>query len=36
VSSVWLSADYQHIFNPAFNSDRGPVDIWSGRVHAEF
>lgn len=36
VSSVWLSADYQHITNPAFNADRGPVNIYSGRVHAEF
>jgi hypothetical protein len=36
LSSVWLSADYQHITNPAFNADRGPVDIIGARVHAEF
>ncbi|HEY8074272.1 MAG TPA: carbohydrate porin [Labilithrix sp.] len=36
VSSVWLSADYQHIANPAFNADRGPVNIVGTRVHAEF
>jgi high affinity Mn2+ porin len=36
LSSVWLSADYQHITNPAFNADRGPVNIFGGRVHAEF
>jgi high affinity Mn2+ porin len=36
LSSVWLSADYQHITNPAFNADRGPVDIFGGRLHAEF
>ena len=36
VASIWLSADYQHITNPAFNADRGPVNIYSGRVHAEF
>lgn len=33
---LWLSADVQHIKNPAFNADRGPVDIYGGRVHAEF
>jgi len=35
-SAVWLSADYQHIVNPAFNADRGPVDVFGARVHAEF
>lgn len=35
-STMWLSADYQHIGNPAFNANRGPVDIFGGRVHAEF
>ncbi len=34
--AIWLSADYQHLWNPGFNADRGPVDIFSGRVHAEF
>jgi hypothetical protein len=36
LSSVWLSADYQRIFNPAFNADRGPVDVLGGRIHADF
>jgi high affinity Mn2+ porin len=36
LSSAWLSVDYQHISNPAFNGDRGPVDIFGARVHAEF
>ena len=35
-SWLWLSADYQHITNPAFNADRGPVDIFGARLHAEF
>jgi high affinity Mn2+ porin len=35
-SSAWLSADYQHIWNPAYNADRGPVNILGGRVHVEF
>jgi carbohydrate-selective porin OprB len=36
LSSVWLSADYQLIANPAFNADRGPVNIFGVRLHAEF
>jgi high affinity Mn2+ porin len=35
-SSSWLSADYQHIWNPAYNGDRGGVDILGGRAHVEF
>ena len=31
-----LTADYQFIQNPGYNSDRGPVHIFSGRLHAEF
>jgi high affinity Mn2+ porin len=31
-----LTADYQLITNPAYNADRGPVHIFSGRVHGEF
>jgi high affinity Mn2+ porin len=34
--SLWLSGDYQHITNPAFNADRGPVNVFSARIHAEF
>ncbi|MEO6598332.1 MAG: carbohydrate porin [Polyangiaceae bacterium] len=34
--SLSFSADYQHISNPGYNADRGPVDVLSGRVHAEF
>lgn len=33
---LWLSADYQYITNPAYNADRGPANIGSLRVHAEF
>lgn len=33
---LWLSGDYQHISNPAYNTDRGPVDIFGARGHAEF
>jgi high affinity Mn2+ porin len=31
-----LTADYQFITNPAFNADRGPVHVFSGRFHGEF
>ena len=34
--AIWLSADYQFLWNPGFNADRGPVTILGGRVHAEF
>ena len=33
---LWLTADYQHIENPAYNADRGPANIYSLRLHAEF
>jgi len=36
LNSTWLSLDYQHLANPAYNADRGPVDIYGGRVHFEF
>ncbi|MEO6953328.1 MAG: carbohydrate porin [Polyangia bacterium] len=36
VGSAWLSGDYQHIVNPGYNRDRGPVDIFGARFHAEF
>jgi len=29
-------ADYQLITNPAYNADRGPISIFSGRLHGEF
>lgn len=36
VKGVTLTADYQLVVNPAYNADRGPVSIVSGRLHAEF
>lgn len=32
----WLTPDYQFILNPAYNADRGPVNVFSLRVHVEF
>ena len=34
--ALTLTADYQLITNPAYNADRGPVNIFSGRLHGEF
>jgi high affinity Mn2+ porin len=31
-----LTFDYQLIANPGYNADRGPVSIFSGRLHAAF
>jgi hypothetical protein len=33
---LWLTADYQRIQNPAYNADRGPVNVYAFRLHAEF
>jgi len=34
--SLWATADYQRIQNPCFNTDRGPVNVYSVRLHIEF
>jgi high affinity Mn2+ porin len=31
-----VSFDYQFITNPAYNTDRGPVNTFAGRFHAQF
>jgi high affinity Mn2+ porin len=31
-----LTFDYQFIDNPGYNADRGPVSVFSGRLHARF
>ncbi len=36
LNPVWLTADYQHIVNPGYNADRGPVDVYGARLHIEF
>jgi len=33
---LWLSPDYQFILNPAYNKDRGPVNVLGIRAHVEF
>jgi hypothetical protein len=35
--AIWLSGDFQLLWNPAYNADRGgPVVVLGARVHAEF
>ena len=36
MKNVWLTGDYQHIQNPAYNAARGPVHVFAIRAHAEF
>lgn len=36
VKGVWLTADYQRIWNPAYNAARGPANIMALRFHAEY
>ncbi|MBR0776835.1 carbohydrate porin [Bradyrhizobium diazoefficiens] len=31
-----FTADYQLLVNPAYNADRGPVSVFTGRLHGEF
>jgi high affinity Mn2+ porin len=35
-SSVKVSFDYQFIDNPAYNTDKGPVNLFAGRVRWQF
>ncbi|MDR3442725.1 MAG: carbohydrate porin [Legionella sp.] len=34
--STKLSFDYQYIINPAYNTNRGPVNVFGGRFHWQF
>jgi high affinity Mn2+ porin len=36
VEGVHLTADWQHIGNPAYNQLRGPVDVYGLRLHIDF
>jgi hypothetical protein len=35
-ASTKISVDYQFIANPGYNADRGPVNVFAGRLHAQF
>ena len=32
---IWLTGDYQFCLHPGYNKDRGPVNIFSVRLHVE-
>jgi hypothetical protein len=32
----WFTGDFQHIANPGFNADRGPVNVFTVRIHGEY
>jgi high affinity Mn2+ porin len=34
--STKVSLDYQFVVNPAYNTDRGPVNVFAGRFHWQF
>ena len=34
--NTWVTLDVQRIQNPAYNADRGPVDVGTIRLHTEF
>lgn len=36
VRHLTLTTDYQHVNNPAYNAERGPVDIFAVRTHLDF
>ena len=33
---IFLSFDYQFVNNPAYNKDRGPVNVFAFRGHIKF
>ncbi len=36
IDHLMLTLNYQHVVNPAYNQDRGPINIFGLRVHKEF
>ncbi len=34
--TLWITLDYQYIANPAYNADRGAVNVFAVRGHVEF
>jgi high affinity Mn2+ porin len=36
LKAFWLTGDYQRIWNPAFNADRGPVNVFGLRLHGQY
>jgi high affinity Mn2+ porin len=36
IKGINVTGDFQGVENPAYNRDRGPIGVWSLRVHMEF
>ena len=36
IPRLWMSFNYQHVWNPGYNRDRGPVDFCGVRFHSDF
>ena len=36
IKDSYIAFDWQHIRNPAYNADRGPVNVFTVRLHTEF
>lgn len=36
LKNTYVTADYQRMWNPAYNADRGPANFYALRVHTEF
>jgi high affinity Mn2+ porin len=36
LGALWFTLDYQRIWNPAFNADRGPLSVFGLRLHAQY
>ena len=34
--NIFLTPDYEFVLNPAYNKDRGPVNVFGLRLHMEF
>jgi high affinity Mn2+ porin len=35
-ASMRVSVDYQFVGNPGYNTDRGPANVFAGRIHTQF
>ncbi len=35
-TALWATLDYQRVSNPCYNTERGPVNVYSLRLHMEF
>lgn len=35
IKNTWVSLDYQHVSNPAYNAERGPVHVGTIRLHLD-